>query len=133
MKFSTTVSTLFFILPFTALASPVPEGAAPVALEEGDPATSTPISARDLFERSSQTCKIINVSTYVNCRTGPSTSYPAPWIAHEGDSYTFQCYERGECVDGNCTWDKLVWNGGHCFINGAYTDNHCTIARLGAC
>ena len=25
------------------------------------------------------------------------------------------------------TWDKLVWAEGHCYVNGYFTDNHCTV------
>lgn len=24
------------------------------------------------------------------------------------------------------TWDKLVWNGGSCFVSGTLTDDKCT-------
>jgi hypothetical protein len=25
------------------------------------------------------------------------------------------------------TWDKLIWDGGSCYVNGYFTDDNCTI------
>lgn len=100
MKFS---ASTILLLPFTILASPVPENSAPapVPAEEGSEVSDATLATRDIFARSTQSCKIMNVNDYANCRTGPSTSYPAPWRALKGVAYQFTCYEKGECFDGN--------------------------------
>jgi hypothetical protein len=102
MKFSATI--FGFLLPYVILASPVPElvGDLPrPALEEGDASISIAIKPADIFKRSTQYCSIVNVSNYVNCRSGPSTSHKVVATAHEGDHYYFFCYEEGECIEGN--------------------------------
>jgi uncharacterized protein YraI len=96
MQFSVSSAVLLF-LPLTVLASPKPGGPAPQAANAG----TAVAEARDLFTRSTQYCKIIGVTDYANCRTGPGTSYPANYEALEGVTYEFSCYEDGTCVDGN--------------------------------
>jgi len=136
MKF--TAATVLFLLPLSILASPA-SGPAPKAVP---PTTQTDVpeevsggdvEVRDLFRRSTQYCQIVNVNSYANCRSGPGTSYPVTHWAYKGVSYAFACYKPGDCYNGNCTWDKLVWNGGYCYVNGYLTDNNCTPARLGLC
>lgn len=103
MKFSTSIFT-FLLLPFAVLANPVPEALNELsqsAIEEGDVNLSVAIQPSDLFKRSTQYCSIVNVSTYVNCRTGPGTKYKAIATAHKGDKYYFFCYKKGECIEGN--------------------------------
>lgn len=99
MKFSATTVVLF-LLPVLSLASPVAEV---VDSDEGPVAlVSEKRSIEDeLFKRADQYCTIINVSTTVNCRAGPSTDYAVKAYAHNGDRYWFTCYKRGECVNGN--------------------------------
>ncbi|KFY67162.1 hypothetical protein V496_01736 [Pseudogymnoascus sp. VKM F-4515 (FW-2607)] len=129
MKFSATTLALI-LLPVLSLASPVAEA---VESDEGPTAlVSEKRSSEDeLFKRADQYCSIINVSTTVNCRAGPGTGYAMKAYAHNGDKYYFTCYKRGECVNGNCTWDYL--KAGKCYINGYYTSSACSIANLGPC
>ena len=96
------------LLPLAILATPLPE-AFPEAIpepmpagvnEEGDVSLPVVPSAVEIFKRSYQQCKIIGAKQ-VNCRTGPSTKYPAKWVVKEGGLYGFTCYESGECADGN--------------------------------
>ncbi|KAL4888342.1 hypothetical protein BDV59DRAFT_188683 [Aspergillus ambiguus] len=132
MKFHlTTLAGLF--LPLAALAHPTAEAeAVPRAV---------PVEARDispealgLVKRSSVTCKIVNSSSAtVNCRTGPGFDYAASYVVDVGSSYTFNCYRSGDCYEGNCTWDRISWDGKTCYVNGYYTDSRCTVAALGAC
>ncbi|OBT63917.1 hypothetical protein VE03_05992 [Pseudogymnoascus sp. 23342-1-I1] len=80
-------------------------------------------------------CKIVNVNpgSSANCRTGPGTEYPVAKKIDADSSYLFSCYKKGECIDGNCTWDQLHYDGGSCFLSGSLTDSACSIAALGAC
>lgn len=101
-------SALILILPFMALAAP-----APATGSASDPAAAIPISdaaksrnaARsgdEIFnKRKTEVCEIINVSTYVNCRSGPGTSYSAEYELYGGYTWDFTCYEVGTCVEGN--------------------------------
>ena len=112
MKFSLAAATTLFLLPLGALASPV---AAPVAAPvpvSGDSLAAAPAPVDDEMSTPTQprapvvtyfstTCKIVNVSTYANCRTGPGTNYPTKFTVAGGSSYSFDCYKRGTCVDGN--------------------------------
>jgi hypothetical protein len=98
MKFSATTLALL-LLPIVSLASPVPEAAedaAPVNL-----VSHVRRAEDEVFKRTDEYCSIINVSTTVNCRAGPGTSYPVKGYAHNGDHYYFTCYKRGDCVNGN--------------------------------
>jgi hypothetical protein len=96
------------LLPIAILATPLPEAfpeAAPEPIPEGldeagDLSLPAVPSAGEIFKRSYQTCRIIGAA-HVNCRTGPSTKYPAKWVVNKGGLYGFQCYENGECADGN--------------------------------
>ncbi|KFX92838.1 hypothetical protein V495_03398 [Pseudogymnoascus sp. VKM F-4514 (FW-929)] len=133
MKFSATALAIF-LLPIVSLASPVPEpiaeGAVAMVSDEGID-FSEKRSDGEIFSRANTLCSIINVSTTVNCRTGPGTSYPAPYYATNGQTFVFSCYKRGTCVSGNCTWDYVPAYG--CYISGYYTSAACSIANLGAC
>ncbi|KFX94382.1 hypothetical protein O988_06338 [Pseudogymnoascus sp. VKM F-3808] len=120
MKFSSTSLTLLF-LPLLSLASPV-------AVTPKD-VSETPEDA--LFTRKVEYCQIVNVSSTVNCRAGPGTGYASKGSIPNGVSFHFSCYKRGECVNGNCTWDYAV--DYQCYINGYYTSSQCTIANLGPC
>lgn len=106
MKFIT--SSLILLLPFAAIATPTPAPASAI-----NPASAIPISdaaksrnaarsGEEIFDkRKTEVCEIINVSTYVYCRSGPGTSYSAEWELYDGYSWDFTCYEEGTCVDGN--------------------------------
>ncbi|KAF9468188.1 hypothetical protein BDZ94DRAFT_1247408 [Collybia nuda] len=97
--------------------------ASPVAVSTNDE------SAR-LFKRATVTCAIVNTdSTSVNCRSGPGTGYSIVNHLTAGSVHSFTCYKKGECYEGNCTWDKT----GNCYVNGYYTDGYCTAAALGLC
>lgn len=91
MKYIT--SALILLLPFAAIAIPTP-----------DPAESRSIaqSGEEIFDkRAVELCSIINVSTYVNCRSGPGTSYPVVTTFKEGEEWHYSCYEPGTCTEGN--------------------------------
>ncbi|KAK1767503.1 hypothetical protein QBC33DRAFT_569837 [Phialemonium atrogriseum] len=106
------------LLPLGALAAPVAEDVdginAPIlypretlALDQG----------KELFDR------------------GPGTNYKATYKLPKGANYLFTCVKSAECVviNGatNCGWDWLP--AGNCWVNGHYTDSHCTAAKLGMC
>ncbi|KFY71543.1 hypothetical protein V499_08262 [Pseudogymnoascus sp. VKM F-103] len=76
-------------------------------------------SEGDIFERAATTCSIVNVSSTVNCRSGPGTSYPVVGQTFNGEKFVFKCYKRGTCVSGNCTWEYMPEHG--CYISGYYT------------
>ncbi|KAH8587024.1 hypothetical protein B0O99DRAFT_40079 [Bisporella sp. PMI_857] len=110
------------ILPATILAAPL----SLAAQREGEMA--------GLIPRSRITCKIVNDNGEggwgVKCRDRPDFSSNIVYDGLDnGESYTFSCYKRGDCYNGNCTWDYAVYLG--CWVHGYYTDNHCTVAALG--
>ncbi|KAK2742261.1 hypothetical protein FQN55_007930 [Onygenales sp. PD_40] len=84
--------------------------------------------------RSAQTCKIVNVNrgNYVNCRYGPSMEAGEIFGFPPGDKLTFACYKKGDCVNGVCTWDQITYLKTTCYVNGYYTDNHCTSSNEAA-
>ncbi|KFX92070.1 hypothetical protein O988_07437 [Pseudogymnoascus sp. VKM F-3808] len=129
MKFSSTTVALI-LLPILSIASPITKVE---ATEEGGPVAlvSEPRSEDGIFKRSSQLCQTINVSTYVNCRAGPGTGYKSIMEVPKGSAATYKCYKRGECINGNCTWDYIYDQ--KCYVNGYYTDSYCSIAKLGPC
>ncbi|KAG2414564.1 hypothetical protein HFD88_003755 [Aspergillus terreus] len=133
----TTLAAL--LLPLGAWAIPTAEAAAaPAPVEE---VVSVPVEARDvspealgLVKRSSVTCKIVNSSSStVNCRSGPGFDYATTYVVNVGSSYVFNCYKSGDCYEGNCTWQRISWDGKSCYVNGYYTDSRCTAAALGKC
>ncbi|RJE23077.1 hypothetical protein PHISCL_04567 [Aspergillus sclerotialis] len=77
-------------------------------------------------------CKILG-SGNVNCRTGPGFKYPDSYIVTAGHRYNFDCYKSGDCYEGNCTWDRITWDGKTCYVNGHYTDSKCSANALGKC
>ncbi|KFX94381.1 hypothetical protein O988_06337 [Pseudogymnoascus sp. VKM F-3808] len=113
MKLSAT--TLTVLLPTLALTSPV-------AVTPNNDA---------LLPRADTSCTIINVSTVVACRTGPGTNYPVYAYLPPKDVWPFRCYKRGECINGNCTWDYAPQI--ECYVSGYYTSSACSIANLGLC
>jgi hypothetical protein len=99
------------LLSLTILATPIPEtfpeavpevsAVTPRSTEEGDPALSAVPEIGHLFKRSYQTCNIIGAPEWVSCGPGPNTSHAAKWVVKHGGLYGFQCYEEGECFEGN--------------------------------
>ncbi|KAL3479226.1 hypothetical protein BJX99DRAFT_255752 [Aspergillus californicus] len=133
MKFQLSTLTMF-LLPLTALAIPTAEPAAeaiavPLEIETRDISPE----ALGLEKRANTVCKIVNTSGTVNCRTGPGFDYAAAFTVNAGSSYTFSCYKSGDCYSGNCTWQRINWDGKTCYVNGYYTDSKCTVAALGKC
>ncbi|KFZ05925.1 hypothetical protein V501_07899 [Pseudogymnoascus sp. VKM F-4519 (FW-2642)] len=131
MKFSATTLAIL-LLPIVSLASPVATSSDAVTSDENPPIfVSEKRSEGDIFERAATTCSIVNVSSTVNCRSGPGTSYPVVGQTFNGEKFVFTCYKRGTCVSGNCTWDYMPEHG--CYISGYYTSSACSIANLGLC
>lgn len=42
----------------------------------------------------------------VNCRSGPSTSYPSQRKYNSGDEVTLTCQTDGESISGDAIWGK---------------------------
>lgn len=96
MKFIPSATIL--LLPFAAIAAPAPASAE---------SRSVARSGEEIFDkRAVELCSIINVSTYVNCRSGPGTSYSVVTTLNEGEEWYYSCYEPGTCVDGN--WYVII-------------------------
>ncbi|KAL2816705.1 hypothetical protein BJX63DRAFT_430088 [Aspergillus granulosus] len=134
------------LLPLASLGMPNPNPEAAAAAEaEALPSEleiiDLPLDTRDispeaigLEKRSNAVCKIVNSSSSrVKCRKGPGFSYGVEAYVIPGRSYAFDCYKSGSCYNGNCTWQKITWNGRTCYVNGYYTDGRCTVASLGKC
>ena len=85
--------TLSLILSGLLLAA----NAAPAEL----PPRDTSPEALGLAKRDQVNCKIINVSKYANCRSGPGTKDEVRHRATAGSTYLFDCYKKGECYQGN--------------------------------
>lgn len=91
MKFIT--SALLLLLPFTAIAVPAPDSAESRSVAQ---------SGEEIFDkRAEELCSIINVSNYVNCRSGPGTGYSVVTTFKEGEKWYYSCYEPGTCTEGN--------------------------------
>ncbi|KAL4923601.1 uncharacterized protein BDV17DRAFT_296230 [Aspergillus undulatus] len=137
MKFQ--LPTVLALLPALALTMPTAEAAADIAETISDPveveARDTSPEALGLVEkRSTVVCKIVNSSSdHVNCRSGPGFDYSITARVYPGTSYSFNCYKSGDCYNGNCTWQRINWDGKFCYVNGYYTDSRCTAAALGKC
>ncbi|KAL2263945.1 hypothetical protein VTK26DRAFT_4132 [Humicola hyalothermophila] len=118
------------LLPASLMASPTPEMGDHVTVAGGalDP------RARHQFTRPQQ-CEITRVSRAVNCRDGPGTKYRVKHSLKRGRPHPFWCVQSGECVTingfRNCGWHYV--KDLDCFVNGHYTDNRCTTARMGKC
>lgn len=122
-----------FVLPCAVLAAPTPEASVPLSVEiAGRDVSPAPRSSR-LMSRSNQLCKIINTDYFAHCRSGPGTNNDITYYVFTNTDYEFECYDTGTCVDDNCTWDKLTWQDGSCWVSGFLTDDRCTVSRLGAC
>ncbi|KFY18938.1 hypothetical protein V493_08242 [Pseudogymnoascus sp. VKM F-4281 (FW-2241)] len=118
MKLSITAALL--LLPASILAVPVAES----SNEQCHVVALSAIS-----------CKVVgvNAGSSANCRTGPGTEYPVVKKVDGDSKHLFSCYKKGECIDGNCTWDQLHYDGGSCFLSGSLTDSGCSMAALGEC
>jgi hypothetical protein len=86
MKF---LSLAVAFLPLLAVAAPVAD---PEAEADGE---------LDLEKRrSAQTCKIVNVDHYVNCRYDAKLDAGAIFMFPKGDKLTFACWKHGDCYNG---------------------------------
>jgi hypothetical protein len=56
--------------------------------------------------KSAQSCKIINVDHYVNCRYQPSLDAGEIFGLKRGTEYVFACKAKGDCYSGN--WCVLL-------------------------
>ncbi|KAL2871368.1 putative MBL2-like secreted peptide [Aspergillus lucknowensis] len=101
--------------------------AAPVA--EPDAESSSALEKR----KSAQSCEIINVDHAANCRYGPSLDAGEIFGLTKGSTYTFACKAKGDCFNGNCTWDQVTLYGTTCYVNGYFTDSNCSSSKLPAC
>ncbi|KAL5352284.1 hypothetical protein ACLOAV_002231 [Pseudogymnoascus australis] len=145
MKLSYALSIL---LPIAALANPIPEPEAEAVqadVPKGGFTKFGKIALRDraaedvgLVTRALVNCAIVNVATTVGCRWYPwHTGWNGKGTSTEitefgpGTKHDFDCYQIGECIGGNCTWDWAT-NWG-CYVPGYYTDSKCTKAKLGRC
>jgi hypothetical protein len=94
MKFSLAAASTLLLLPLGALASPVA-----AASDSLSPTRTGALGPRTSYFH--PMCKIVNVNTYANCRSGPGTNYPTKYYPKKGVAYEFSCYKRGTCVSGN--------------------------------
>ncbi|KAK4041116.1 hypothetical protein C8A01DRAFT_34849 [Parachaetomium inaequale] len=118
------------LLPLGLMANPTPEAAAaPEAVSDAGESLDTRAFSRP------QHCSIVGGSSTVNCRTGPNTKYRVKMTMRKGNTYDFWCVYSGQCVTingfRNCGWHYSKQHD--CFVSGHYTDNRCTLARLGSC
>ncbi|KFX87862.1 hypothetical protein O988_09254 [Pseudogymnoascus sp. VKM F-3808] len=125
MQLSTIIAVL---LPVAAVLA-APTTPVDAAITEAIPAVE--IAAREgesagLVDRSTQTCKIIGSGSSVKCRYGPGTDHGIDVAFERGSKWQFSCYEIGECIYGNCTWDYSPMFG--CYVSGYYTDSNCSMA-----
>ncbi|PGG97451.1 hypothetical protein GX51_07314 [Blastomyces parvus] len=123
MKFFSLLVALLGFLPFFAAAVPVAD---PVA---------EPEMHLEKRRRSPQTCKIVNLSKgeYVNCRYAPTTKAGLIFVFSQGQKNRFSCKKKGQCIKGNCTWDRITLYGTTCYVSGYYTDSRCSSKRLPKC
>lgn len=108
IKMNFLTSTLILLSPFAAIAAPSPalgsaqDPAAAIPISDAAKSRNAARSGNELFDkRKTEVCEIINVSSYVNCRSGPGTSFPVRYRLYGGYSWHFTCYEEGTCVEGN--------------------------------
>jgi hypothetical protein len=90
MKF---LSLAVVFLPLLAAAAPVADPEAEAEAEaDGE---------LDLEKRASaQTCKIVNVDHYVNCRYDASLDAGEIFGFPKGEKLTFACWKHGDCYNG---------------------------------
>ncbi|KFZ21638.1 hypothetical protein V502_02917 [Pseudogymnoascus sp. VKM F-4520 (FW-2644)] len=133
MKFSLAAAATLLLLPLGTLASPVaaPDNGMPVSTPD-ELLEARDASPSEIFKRN-VTCKITGSSKTVNCRSGPGTGYKVIASVSKGSYYSFGCYKKGSCVNGNCTWDRIFWDGKSCYVSGVYTDSNCSASKLGKC
>ncbi|GFF34669.1 hypothetical protein IFM51744_02525 [Aspergillus udagawae] len=110
------------LLPFLAAAAPV-----------ADPEAEA-VGELDLEKRASaQTCKIVNVDHYVNCRYDAKLSAGEIFGFPKGEKFTFACWKHGDCFNGVCSWDQITYLGTTCYVNGYFTDSNCSSKKLPKC
>ncbi len=115
------------------------------------PAADADLIPKDVLnnveERATTTCAITGSS--VNCRTGPGTSYGVVATLAKGTVGIFTCVKSGQCItvsgsvnwyvrpgcwlslwersiDISSGWDRMMYFGTPCYVNGHYTDSSCT-------
>ncbi|KAL4938049.1 hypothetical protein BDV06DRAFT_215392 [Aspergillus oleicola] len=112
-----------------AASAPIAEAIA-IPLEVELETRSDPV-ALGLSKRANTVCKIVNSSSdHVNCRAGPGFDYSIVARVYPGSNYQFNCYKSGDCYEGNCTWQRINWDGKFCYVNGYYTDSRCTVGKF---
>lgn len=101
MKFSFAAAATLLLLPLGTLASPVAaaDNSVPVSVPE-ELLEARDASPNELFKRN-VLCKITGSSKTVNCRSGPGTGYKVIASVKKGSYYSFGCYKKGSCVNGN--------------------------------
>ncbi|KAM7217134.1 hypothetical protein V8F06_007533 [Rhypophila decipiens] len=68
-------------------------------------------------------CSISGTSAAVNCRQGPTRSYPSVTSFLPGESFAVQCMVDGEGIDGEKAWGYLpAWD---CWVAVRWTDLGC--------
>ncbi|KAH6632854.1 hypothetical protein F5144DRAFT_488764 [Chaetomium tenue] len=76
-------------------------------------------------------CKIVNASSTVNCRSGPGTQFKVVTALKVNTVGSFMCVKTGECVTDsgnvNCGWHQVQVKDKTCYISGHYTDENCTL------
>ncbi|KAL2841455.1 hypothetical protein BJY01DRAFT_249560 [Aspergillus pseudoustus] len=112
-----------------ALATATSTLAAPTPDSSPSTSDTTTLEAR----KSAQSCKIINVDHYVNCRYQPSLDAGEIFGLKHGTEYVFACKAKGDCYSGNCSWDQITLYGTTCYVNGYFTDSNCSSEKLPAC
>jgi uncharacterized protein YgiM (DUF1202 family) len=83
----------------------------PLSLTASPIADTSDVTPRDagndlLTKRVAGSCRIVNVSSSVNCRTGPGTQYGVVTSFNKGQLLFFLCVQSGECItiNGATNW-----------------------------
>ncbi len=84
---------------------------APITLSASPIAATADVTPRDagddlLAKRAAGICRIVNVSSTVNCRSGPGTQYAVVTTFKKGQLLYFPCLKSGECItiNGATNW-----------------------------
>ncbi|KAL4884016.1 hypothetical protein BJY04DRAFT_215892 [Aspergillus karnatakaensis] len=116
-----------------AAAAPAPEPATePAVIAHPEPNTSGEAPTLEKRKKA-QSCKIINADTYANCRMAPYLDGNEIFGLKRGETLVFACKTKGDCYNGNCTWDQITLYGTTCYVNGYFTDGNCSTDKLPAC
>ncbi|KAH6838546.1 hypothetical protein B0I37DRAFT_387144 [Chaetomium sp. MPI-CAGE-AT-0009] len=117
------------LLPVGLMANPTAEADAAPGFSDADSSLDSRAFSRP------QHCQIIGGASKVNCRTSPRTTARVRTTLRKGNTYDFWCVQSAQCVTingfRNCGWHYI--RGLDCYVNGHYTDNRCTLGRLGSC